>query len=171
MRFCIKNAPKMLKIRKSAPNFSKIRQNFFNSLKMRQIYYISFIQIFAEILPKPSTQSPQPNCLPPSASKPSKRKGKKAGWEKDWNEFAFKKRRVEKQRKNRVGVITDSLFKGRRNEKLGSIEKSGDKGHFRRTKMGSICVAQICLYKRLSKRGAFEKVDFLITFALSRDRV
>ena len=55
-------------------------------------------------------------------------------------------------------------LKGRRNEKLGSIEKTGDEGHFRRTKMGSICVAQICLHKRLSKRGAFEKIDFLINF-------
>ena len=36
MRFCPKNAPKMLKIRENAPNFSKMRQNFFNFLKMRQ---------------------------------------------------------------------------------------------------------------------------------------
>ena len=36
MRFCPKNAPKMLEIRENAPNFSKMRQNFFNFLKMRQ---------------------------------------------------------------------------------------------------------------------------------------
>ena len=53
-------------------------------------------------------------------------------------------------------------FKGRRNEKLGSIEKCGDKGHFRRTKMGSICVAQICLHKR--QKGGIRKDRFFDHF-------
>ena len=67
---------------------------------------------------------------------------------------------------NRYQSNLNEKIKGRRNEKLGSIEKTGDEGHFRRTKMGSICVAQICLHKRLSKRGAFEKIDFLTIFGL-----